>query len=99
MPTEILLMIMKNVIPSEGHITIGYNYFGTNHTGIQCGSLNILRVSKIFSAIALDVLYSYRHYVLATETTTHQRVVEPDFISFMLGLSVRKPVTILYVYH
>ena len=75
-------MIVKMVIPNEGHMTIGCNYFGTNKTGIQCGSLNILRVSKFVSAIALGVLYSYRRYELAVETLSHRRNVSMTLILF-----------------
>lgn len=81
-------MIVKNVIPNEGHMTIGYNYFGKNETGIQCGSLNILRVSKYVSAIALGVLYSYRHYGLAIETYSHRKHEEHDFDSLSFFLAV-----------
>ena len=92
-------MIVKKVIPIEGHITIGYDYFGTNETGIQRGSLNILRVSKFASAIALGVLYSYRHFELAIETDSHRRNLKRDLESSSLCKTVRKPVILLYVYH
>ena len=80
LPTEILFKIVENVIPKKGRVTIGYDSLGTNATGIQRGSLNILRVSKLVSAIALEVLYSYRHYELAIETDYHQETVEYGFI-------------------
>ena len=99
MAIETLVTIMKNVISSEGHMTIGYDHFGTNETGIERGSLNILRVSKFFSAIALGVLYSYRHYELAIETDFHRRNLKHDLESFSRYKMVRKPVIVLYVYH
>ena len=97
MAPEILITIMKNVIPSEGPMTIGYDHVGTNETGIKRGSLNILRVSKFFSAVALGVLYSYRHYELAIETDSHRGNLKHDLEYSSRSKMVRKPV--LYVYH
>ena len=89
LPTEILLMIVKNVIPSEGHTSIGYDYFGTNETGIQCESLNMLLVSKSVSEIALQVLYGYRQYELASETDSQRRIAQHDFDSLSFFFAVR----------
>ena len=80
LPTEILFKIVENVIPKERRMIIGYEGLGTSATGIQRGRLNILRVSKLVSAIALEVLYSYRHYELAVETDLHRRIAKDDFI-------------------
>ncbi|KAM0803933.1 hypothetical protein BDR22DRAFT_838362 [Usnea florida] len=80
LPTEILFKIVEIVVPKKGRMIIGYDGLGTSATGIQQGSLNILRVSKLVSAIALKVLYSYRRYELAVETELHRRIAKGDAI-------------------
>ena len=62
LPTETQVEIVKYLIPNRGRIAIGYDYDGPNTSGIRSGSLNILRVSKHLSEIALSVLYGYRWF-------------------------------------
>ena len=64
--TEIQLEIMRYLIPNRGRIAVSYDYYGPNTSGIKSGSLNILRVSKHLSKVALHILYGYRWFRISS---------------------------------
>lgn len=88
-------MILKQIIPSGQRITIGVDWIdihATNETTIQRGSLNVLRVSKSISVIALQVLYGYRCYELAAEVDLHpQADLGIEEIRDVLGIREQTP--------
>ena len=75
-----LLEICKCVIPNRGRIAIGFDHCGPNTSGIRPGTLNILRVSKHLSEIALKVLYGCRWFRISASNDYRKGDFGDDFV-------------------
>lgn len=75
---------MEYVIPNRGRIAIGIDWFGTNQTHIEGGSLNILCVSRSISIIGLHLLYGCRRYEVAAENNLHSPRREQADVAMMM---------------
>lgn len=74
LPTEVQLEIMRYLIPNRGRIAIGCDHHGPKTSGIEPGSLSILRVSKHLLEIGLQVLYGYRWFTISARRSYSFRV-------------------------